>query len=102
LIAYDLERLERPPRLLVLSACDAGSADVRAGEAVMGLVSAALSFGTATVIAAVGPVGDAATRNLMTGLHERLALGMAPAEALAAVPRPLGALAFMCFGAGYA
>jgi tetratricopeptide (TPR) repeat protein len=101
LITYDLEHLRRPPRLLVLSACDAGRADVRAGEAVMGLVGCALSYGTATVVAGVTPVGDAAARDLMTGFHERLAAGMPPAEALAATPREPAALGFTCFGAGY-
>jgi tetratricopeptide (TPR) repeat protein len=101
LITYDLEHLTRPPRLLVLSACDAGRADVRAGEAVMGMVGSVLSFGTATVVAAVTPVGDAATRDLMTGFHERLAAGMPPAEALAATPREPATLGFVCFGAGY-
>lgn len=101
LITYDLERLRRPPRLLVLSACDAGRADVRAGEAVMGMVNAVLSFGTSTVIAGVTPVGDAAARDLMMGFHERLAAGAPPAEALAGAPRALPALGFVCFGAGY-
>jgi tetratricopeptide (TPR) repeat protein len=101
LITYDLERLARPPRLLVLSACDAGRADVRAGEAVMGMVAGVLSFGTATVVAAVTPVGDAATPALMSGFHERLAAGLPPAEALAATPRDPATLGFVCFGAGY-
>lgn len=101
LITYDLEHLRRPPRLMVLSACDAGRADVRAGEAVMGMVGCALSYGTATVVAGVTPVGDAAARALMTGLHERLAAGTSPAEALAATPRDPAALGFVCFGAGY-
>ncbi|WP_460359816.1 CHAT domain-containing protein, partial [Actinoallomurus bryophytorum] len=101
LITYDLERLTRPPRLLVLSACDAGRADVRAGEAVMGMAASLLSFGTATVVAAVTPVGDTATPGLMTGFHERLATGMSPAEALAATPRDPATLGFLCFGAGY-
>jgi len=101
LITYDLERLRRPPRLMVLSACDAGRADVRAGEAVMGMVGCALAFGTATVVAGVTPVGDAAARDLMAGCHERLAAGLPPAEALAATPRDPAALGFTCFGAGY-
>lgn len=101
LITYDLDRLSRPPRLMVLSACDAGRADVRAGEAVMGMVGCALTFGTATVVAGVAPVGDAAARDLMTGFHERLAAGVSPAEALAATPRDPAALGFTCFGAGY-
>ncbi|MFL6055530.1 MAG: CHAT domain-containing protein, partial [Actinoallomurus sp.] len=101
LFTYDLEHLERSPRLLVLSACDAGRAEIYEGEAVIGMVTAALGFGTATVVAAVTPVGDAAARDLMTGFHERLAAGAGPAEALAAAPRSVSALGFVCFGAGY-
>jgi tetratricopeptide (TPR) repeat protein len=100
LVAYDLDHLRRPPRLMVLSACDAGRADVRAGEAVTGMVGCALAYGTATVIAGVTPVGDAAARELMVGLHTRLAAGTPPAEALAGAPRPRAALGFVCFGAG--
>ncbi len=101
LITYDLERLSRPPGLMILSACDAGRADVRAGEAVMGMVGANLAFGTRTVIAGVTPVGDAAARDLMTGVHDLLAEGISPAEALAATPRTPATLGFVCFGAGY-
>jgi CHAT domain-containing protein len=86
---------------MILSACDAGRADVRAGEAVMGLVTGALAYGTATVVAGVTPVGDAATRTLMTAFHDHLARGLPPAEALAAVPRDPATLGFACFGAGY-
>ncbi len=101
LVTYDLEHLRRPPRLLILSACDAGRADVRAGEAVMGMARCALGFGTGTVVAGVTPVGDAATRDLMAGFHERLTAGLSPAEALAATPRDPATLGFVCFGAGY-
>jgi tetratricopeptide (TPR) repeat protein len=101
LVTYDLEHLRRPPRLMILSACDAGRADVRAGEAVMGMVTGALSYGTGTVVAGVTPVGDAATRELMAAFHDHLARGLAPAEALAAVPRDPATLGFVCFGAGY-
>ena len=100
LLVHDLEHLRRPPRLMVLSACDTGRADVRAGEAVVGMVGAALSFGTATVVAALTPVGDEAARDLMAGFHERLAAGAPPAEALARAPRTPGALGLVCFGAG--
>jgi tetratricopeptide (TPR) repeat protein len=101
LVAYDLERLRRPPRLMVLSACDAGRADVRAGEAVMGMVTVALEFGTASVVAGLTPVGDAAARDLMTAFHRNLAAGSPPAEALAAAPREPAALGLTCFGAGW-
>jgi hypothetical protein len=101
LVTYDLEHLRRPPRLMILSACDAGRADVRAGEAVMGMVTGALSYGTGTVVAGVTPVGDAATRDLMAAFHDHLAAGLPPAEALAAAPRDPATLGFVCFGAGY-
>ncbi|GAA0327176.1 CHAT domain-containing protein [Actinoallomurus spadix] len=101
LFTYDLEHLERPPRLLVLSACDAGRVEIYEGEAVIGMVTAALGFGTATVVAAVTPVGDAAARDLMTGFHRRLAAGASPADALATASGSLSALGFVCFGAGH-
>ncbi|MBC6465134.1 CHAT domain-containing protein [Actinomadura alba] len=98
LIAYDLEGLRRAPRVVVLSACDAGRAD--AGEAVMGMVGVLLDFGAATVIASVTPVRDADTRDFMVAFHERLAAGVSPARALAVTPRTPGVLGFVCFGAG--
>ncbi len=101
LITYDLEHLRRPPGLLVLSACDTGRADVPAGEAIMGMVTTNLTFGTKTVIAGVTPVGDAAARDLMTGFHTLLSRGTPPAEALAGAPHLPSALGFVCFGAGY-
>jgi tetratricopeptide (TPR) repeat protein len=96
LTAYDLETLPTPPRLVVLSACDAG----RAGAALMGLPGVLLAFGTATVIASVTPVRDDATRDFMTAVHRHLARGLPPAQALAAVPRSPGVLGFTCFGVG--
>jgi CHAT domain-containing protein len=96
LTAYDLETLRTPPRLVVLSACDAG----RAGEAPLGLPGVLLAFGTATVIASVTPVRDADARDFMVAVHDRLARGVPPAQALAAVPRSPGVLGFTCFGTG--
>ncbi|HEU5160708.1 MAG TPA: CHAT domain-containing protein [Streptosporangiaceae bacterium] len=96
LTAYDLETLRVPPRLVVVSACDAG----RAGEAFMGLPGVLLAFGTATVIASVTPVRDETARRFMVAVHRHLARGAPPAHALAAVPRSPGVLGFTCFGAG--
>lgn len=98
LMAYDLECLRTPPPLVVLSACDAGQAD--AGDAVMGIVSVLLAFGTATVIASVTPIRDAAAPEFMASFHRLLRGGTSPARALAAVPRTHGVLGFVCFGAG--
>jgi len=94
LTAYDLETLRIPPRLVVLSACDAG----RSGESFMGLPGVLLAFGTATVIASVTPIRDAAAREFMVAMHRRLVRGVPPAHALAAIPRSPGVLGFTCFG----
>jgi hypothetical protein len=96
LTAYDLETLHTSPRIVVLSACDAG----RAGDALMGLPGVLLAFGTSTVIASVTPVQDAAARDFMVAMHAQLARGVPPARALAALPRSPGVLGFTCFGTG--
>lgn len=100
LFGYDLEAIDAPPRLVVLSACEAGRGDVTAGETTLGLVATLLSGGTATVIASVAPVHDAETATFMIELHRRIAAGQTPARALAAVPRTSGVLGFVCMGAG--
>lgn len=106
---YDLERLERAPRVLVLSACDSGLSDVRPGDELMGLAASVLSMGTASLVASVFPVADEATRQLMLDFHRRLRGGASPAQALAdaqsgcrdADPRLFAAAAsFVCFGGG--
>jgi CHAT domain-containing protein len=94
----------------VLSACDSGLSEVRAGDELMGLVAAVLALGTRTLVASVSPVPDAETKALMVDLHGRLRAGAAPAEALAAAQVAVGgegsrhalaAGAFVCFGAGW-
>ena len=66
LTVYDLERLATPPRLMVLSACDTGLADIRPGDEQLGLASALLGMGTSSLVAAVLPVDDAVTSALMS------------------------------------
>src|SRR5207245_3380678 len=51
LTVYDLELLDRAPRLLVLSACESGVHQVRPGDELMGLAAALFSVGSATLIA---------------------------------------------------
>jgi hypothetical protein len=99
LTIYDLERLRRPPDLLVLSACDVGTGARRPGEAVMGLAASVLPLGTTALVASVTPVDDAQSRHLMVRFHERLLEGVSPAAALsiAAAGAPSG---FTCLGAG--
>jgi CHAT domain-containing protein len=84
----------------VLSACDAGRAAVWPGGEAIGMATALLRCGTATVVASVLPVPDRQAVGLVTALHEGLADGLGPAAALAAAQAVHGHLGFVCFGAG--
>jgi CHAT domain-containing protein len=100
LTVYDLERVRRGPRLLVLSACDSGLSAVHPGDELMGLASAVFSLGTSTLVASVVPVADDVTKALMLELHADLVKGRSPSVALAAAQRRVAADGFVCFGAG--
>jgi tetratricopeptide (TPR) repeat protein len=106
---YEIERLARPPHHVVLAACDTGRPHIVAGEELLGFGAALLGGGTATLVAPVVPVPDAATVPLMRAYHEGVLAGRAPAEALAAAQARLdasdtagwaAAAAFVCLGAG--
>jgi tetratricopeptide (TPR) repeat protein len=109
LTVYDIERVVRPPAVVVLSACDSGLSGVHPGDELMGLTSALLALGTGSVLGSVLPADDEASQDLMVDLHRRLAAGDGPAAALAAAQTVMGdgldartvtAAAFVCFGAG--
>jgi CHAT domain-containing protein/tetratricopeptide (TPR) repeat protein len=77
--ALDLQGVE----WAVLSACDTGVGEVRAGEGVFGLRRAFQVAGARTVIMSLWPVDDEDTRRWMTGLYERrFARGIGTMEAL--------------------
>jgi CHAT domain-containing protein len=106
---YDLERLSRVPRRIVLSSCESGLSAVGAGDELMGFTAAVFALGTQTVIAAVVPVPDETTQGLMVALDEELTKHTPPAAALvrarAAIAgddrrRAVARAAFVCFGAG--
>lgn len=84
LTVYDLERLSRPPRTLVLSSCESGISEVRPGDELMGLAAAVLALGTHSLVASVFPVPDEATRALMLAFHAGLLAGATVPVALAA------------------
>ena len=98
LTVYDLERLSRAPRLIMLASCSAAVAEVRPGDELMGLAAALLAQGTAAVIAPLLPVPDEATRPAVLAVHRALRAGAGPAAALAAAGRdgadPVTAAAF--------
>lgn len=108
LTVYDLEGLATAPRTVVLPACRSGVTTVRAGDELLGLVSALLALGTRTVIASVLQVRDTSAAELMTATHHRLGEGDQPAAALANArsavdlgdPGTYAAVSgFLCFGA---
>lgn len=106
---FDLEGVADLPPVVVLSACSLGSVDVHVGDDLLGFPAALFARGVSTLVAAVLPVEDGATRDLMVRLHEGLASGVGVAESLrdaraAAATRggrhAAAAASFLCFGAG--
>ncbi|MGW5748392.1 CHAT domain-containing protein, partial [Amycolatopsis sp. NPDC003861] len=104
LTVYDLERLARPPRQVVLSGCDSGRSAIHAGDELLGLASALLALGTTSLVATVLPIPDDAGRALMVRHHRHLASGLTPAAALARaqaeLPDSPAAFSYVCYGAG--
>ncbi len=76
LTVHDLERLNRAPHRMVLSACESGVvAPIGAGE-MLGLVAAMLSMGSAGIVSSVAQVNDVATADLMLDLHAAMDEGL--------------------------
>jgi hypothetical protein len=105
LTALELQRLRRPPSVIVLSACNLALSDRRPGDELLGIAAALLGVGTRTIVASVAPIPDAAAANLMVAFHGELARGGSPATALARVQanlpaRSAASAAFVCLGAG--
>ena len=110
LMVYDIERMRRAPRRIVLSACDSGVSGVRPGDELMGLAAALFAQEATTLVASVVPVSDEATRPLMVRYHKALGATGSPAAALASIGESragddpasyAAAAAFVCFGAGW-
>lgn len=110
LVAYDVERLRRPPHTVVLAACDSARTVVCAGDELLGLSATFLAAGTSQLVATVLPVLDEEAAPVMGALHELLAAGLPPAEALAVAQRRFSdqddavraaAACFVCMGAGF-
>jgi tetratricopeptide (TPR) repeat protein len=82
LTVYDLERLRRAPRQIVLSSCDSAVAAPAGTDELLGLASALIPLGTTGIVASVVPVNDVAVIRLMTALHEHLRNGTTLSEAV--------------------
>ena len=100
LLGYDLQRAGRAPLMVVLSSCEVGLTDVRPGDETLGMVTALLNAGSATVVASVARVADDAAMSAMVGFHQAVTAGRPPAAALAAALHGEETAGFVCFGAG--
>jgi hypothetical protein len=102
LFGYDIDLMPEVPRAVVLSACEVGRSSVRWGEEAIGMTRIWLHAGTRCVIAAPVIVADDVACELLGAMHEALAAGHAPAEALAAASARTGIVApFQSHGAGF-
>jgi hypothetical protein len=83
LLAHDLLRLRRVPRLVVLAACEVGRSAELPGDELLGLPGALLAMGVQSVVAAHGLLPDTAdTAATAVDLHAQLRAGASPPEAL--------------------
>lgn len=92
LTVFDLQRLQRAPRQLVLSCCDTGAVSAAGADEMLGLLSALIPLGTAGLLAAAVPVSDEASEPFAVGVHERLQAGVSLAEALRDARRAAGSV----------
>ncbi|WP_189799426.1 CHAT domain-containing protein [Tateyamaria sp. syn59] len=74
--------LDRPPALVVLSACETGLGSSTLGTDFVGLPSTFLEMGARDVVGSLWPVDDVATALLLNAFYSRLLEGTAPATAL--------------------
>ncbi|HEU4426846.1 MAG TPA: CHAT domain-containing tetratricopeptide repeat protein [Pilimelia sp.] len=110
LTVYDLERLDRVPRMVILAACDSGRAVVRAGDELLGISATFVARGAQQLVSSVLPVPDAETAPLMVAFHRNLVAGHAAPEALARAQQLIAtngtaamaaAAGFLCMGAEF-
>lgn len=102
LFGYDVDLVDTVPDTVVLSACEVGRSSVRWGEEAVGMARVWLHAGTRAVVAAPVVVADDDACELLGAMHEGLAAGLGPSEALAAASERTGIVApFQVHGAGF-
>ena len=109
LTAYDLERLHRAPRTIMLAACDSALSPYRPGNEMIGLAAGLLAVGGSAVVAALLPLPDTVSAQLTYAWHQLLGRGSSPSEALSLVASrarqdgplaQMAASALVCLGYG--
>ncbi len=99
---YDIDRLERVPATVVLSACELGRVSVRSGEEAIGMSAAWLHAGARTVLSSPVLIADDVACDAMAAWHRRVARGVAPADALAEVTEEADdVVPMLSFGGGW-
>jgi hypothetical protein len=78
----EIRALQGAPRIVILSGCETALADIPGRTAVGEISAAFLEAGAVSVIGALWKVEDRALGKFMAALHERLAAGDRPSEAL--------------------
>ncbi len=102
LFGYDIDLMPVVPKTVVLSACEVGRSSVRWGEEAIGMTRGWLHAGTRSVVAAPVIVADDAACELLTAVHEGMAAGETPSEALARAAEDTGIIApFQVHGSGF-
>ncbi|GGK28713.1 CHAT domain-containing protein [Pilimelia terevasa] len=102
LYGHECDSWERPPRHVVLSACELGLSHRRPGDETLGMTAALLHGGAGSVVAGLARIGDEVAYAVGPVHHGALRRGLPPAAALAEAlesvdtPTPL-----VCFGAGW-
>ena len=106
LTMVDIEGLAEPPHRLLLSACDSGVCAPVGSDETLGMVTALMSAGSASVMSSVCIVDDQATISVMLDVHAALDSGSTMAAALlnarrqaaGDLKRSSAAASFLAFG----
>ncbi len=80
--SYDLQRVGRTPRTVILSCCDLGAAVSNPSWTMVGIASTLCNHGTAEVVMSVLPVSDESSLKFMETVHRDLVAGSSARSAL--------------------
>ncbi len=85
--AYEIQSMDIPAELVVLSACETAVGKERLGEGAMSIARAFKYAGTKNMVSSLWKVDDRATKEIMVKFYEHLAEDMGKADALAQAKR---------------